>query len=433
MFLCLILIHEAKAAVPFGYGTRTKNYSGWSPTVRGDINAVGMGGASIAVPTSISSSEANPAGFAMTLSSLTAQINKNTIHDEQFQKSGGDYESNEWGIAVNPPDWGFGITYYSPMTESGNYFSPNTGNLLQSEVSVKELKFTVAHTFLDNHLSFGFDLGLAKGIRKLGPYEDNSTRFITQIGALYRAPGHLLLGLSVSPQSTISGSDGAIVQNEVTDFFQPIVVPTVVGAGLGWIPNRFFKAGFDLRYVTGTSNTALLADQNKEIGQYATLQPRAGASYVIADYTNFNVEVAIGAYYEVSRIQGENNRLHRTLGLDVNPWFFNTGIGFDYAKGYRNTSISVGIDLVRTARAAEIIPDNPVKARNDILPSPVEVSSEGLGPGMKGKHEKGVNQPSVGEITEIIKKIPEKIKEKTEALTSPHQVKKKKKKKREQN
>lgn len=97
------------ASEAFPYSVRTKNYSGQTGGIRGDINGVGMAGAAVAVPFSISAAQSNPAGLAMGMASVSVQILKNTIRDSQLQNSKIEYESNQWGFAVSPPLWGFGI------------------------------------------------------------------------------------------------------------------------------------------------------------------------------------------------------------------------------------------------------------------------------------------------------------------------------------
>ncbi|HUP57154.1 MAG TPA: hypothetical protein VM598_06855, partial [Bdellovibrionota bacterium] len=62
--LLLLLVSQPAWAFILPYGTRTKAYSSWMPSARGDINTIGMAGATLALPLSISAAEANPAGYA---------------------------------------------------------------------------------------------------------------------------------------------------------------------------------------------------------------------------------------------------------------------------------------------------------------------------------------------------------------------------------
>ncbi len=117
-------------------------------------------------------------------------------------------------------------------------------------------------------------------------------------------------------------------------------------------------------------------------------------------------------------------RFHRTFGLELNPWFLNTGFGFDFANEYRNYMVSVGVDIVRTLRVLEIIPKNPMPAKNGYFPHPLVVSSVGLPDNMTPESSKPVGAPkapTVSEVAEIIKNIPGRIYDKT--LGSPEKVK----------
>lgn len=418
-FLAFFLAGEAEAAYPYPYTMRTQAYSGWNTAVRGDINTVGMAGATVAIPYSISAAEYNPAGFAMSISSLVAQLNKASVHDGNVQKSGANYEINEWGIALSPPPWGFGISYYSPSSESGSYLSPLTGHELFSEISVRELRGTIARAFLRNRFAVGLSVEMQRGIRKLGSFSQSGTSWGMQLGALYRLDDHLVFGLSVLPTTTIDGASDAGAQTEVENFFQRIENPTVVSAGVAWIPNRFFKVGFSLHSIGTTPEAALLADQTKMVGGHLAIEPRLGASYVFAEYQNFKMEYAAGVYYEPTRIFGESSRMHGTMGLEFNPYFINTGVGFDLANDYRNVMVSVGIDIVRTLRTFEIVPKDPVPAYRGVFPNALEVSADGLPEGMTVGEEKKTAPATLEDVGNIISGIPDKIQKKVNGVPAP--------------
>ena len=410
---------SAFAVSPFPYSTRTLGFSGWNTAVRGDINTVGMAGATVAIPYCIAAAEFNPAGFAMAISSLSAQLNNASVHDGNVQKSGESYKMNEWGIALSPPPWGFGISYYSPSYESGTFISPNTGHALDTEISVRQLRGTVARAFMKNRLAIGLSVEMRRGLRRLGEFSQSGSNFGFQLGALYRLDDHVVLGFSVLPSGTIDGSGDSAAQAEIGNFFQRISTPTVISSGIAWVPNRFFKVGFSLHYFGTTPWTALLADETKMVGGHISFEPRMGASYVLADFQNFKIEYAAGVYYEPSRISGENSRFHGTMGLEYNPYFINTGIGFDLAQDYRNVMISLGIDIVRTLRTFDIVPKDPVPAAKKFFPEMLEVSADGLPEGMTQGEYKETAPASLGDVGKIIQEIPEKIQAKVNPDQAP--------------
>ena len=419
-FLSLFTIRAEAQYSGLSYPRRTQPYSGWTSIIQGDTNTIGMAGATVALPNSISAMEANPAGFAMTLGGVSAQINSSTLKDPDLNRSGTDLKEYQWGLGTNTPPWGFGITYYAPSSES----------VMNSEVSVRELRFSVAR-FLSPRTSIGMALQYDKGIRHFDGNDFSSSHISFQIGALYRLENHWILGASFTPAIDISPSDD-VSDASTFGFNQTIRIPSLTSVGVGFMPNRFFRAGASLTLVGGTPDTALLYDQTINYGQILTLQPRIGASYVLVDYHFIKVELAMGSYFEVSRIAGQSNRLHETFGFEVNPWFINTGIGTDVAERYKNWFVSIGIDIVRTFRTFEIIPKDTVPPLNGSFPSMLKISANGL-PDSFTEGEKKTSSPvSAKQVQQIIENIPNRIEERFSSPTASHaprSTKAKKKKK----
>lgn len=400
---------SAFAVETFPYSVRTKPYTGWNSGVRGDNTVIGMAGATVALPFNIGAAEMNPAGFAMLMGTVNAQVSGTEISDRQIQSTDYKMKNNYYGIAVNPPPWGFAITSYSPTLEAGVYHAPSSGTDVESEVSVRELRFTASRMFLDNTAAFGVSFDLAKGNRNLGDSNDNRVSAGWKFGGLYKLPRHLTLGASFSPQNTIDGNPSASALGEVPGFSQAIIMPAVAGLGVGWTPNRFFQVGASVLYVAKTRDTALLKDERIGVGQYATLQPRIGGTYTFFQYDHWKGEFALGSYYEVSRVQGESDRLHQTASLDVNIYMFNTGVGIDRAPGYRNFMIGIGIDIIRTLREFDIVPKDNLPPYNGFFPSPDLISADGLSEGLSHGEEKSVPSQSLGDVQKIIEEAPGKI------------------------
>lgn len=421
-----LLLLEAPIAHAYilPYSVRTRDFSSWTPSTRGDINTIGMAGATLAVPSSISAAESNPAGFAMLTGSVTAQINKINLDDRRLQRSGDPIESSQWGLGVSPGKWGFSIAYYSPQTESGIYVSPNTGDTTKAEVSLKELRFTAARSFFDDRrLAVGASLELVKAIRELGEESANAYGLSYRLGALYRLPRHFILGASFSPQSSVGPAKNPDQMLVMPGFNRTVVRPLIAGLGLGWIPNRFFKVASSFSFVGATENTALLTDESVAVGGSPNWVPRVGASYVLAEFHNFKVEGAAGSYFEISRLSNGGNRLHVTGGLEANPYFINLGAGFDVSTDYRNVIVSVGLDIVRTARAFDIIPSDPVPAYNGTFPNMNHVSADGLPDALTVGETKNFEAPSVEQVSKIVGQVPENIAKKVAGEKTTVEVK----------
>src|SRR4051812_31448023 len=94
--VCFVLLEETAHATILPYSVRTRDFSSWTPATRGDINTIGMAGATVATPNSISAAELNSAGYAMLTTSITAQINKVSLDDSRLQRSGDKIDSSQW-------------------------------------------------------------------------------------------------------------------------------------------------------------------------------------------------------------------------------------------------------------------------------------------------------------------------------------------------
>jgi hypothetical protein len=374
---------------------------------------IGMAGATVAIPTSISSLESNPAGLTMTMGSVTAQINSNDMEDRTIAGAGQKkIQSNQWGVTVTPGDWGYALTYYTPNFEGGSYTSPNTGRTSEYEISLKQLRLSASRSLFRKKLSLGLSFEVNHALRKLGTEEHAATDLSYNLGAIYHVRRHFLVGVSYSPAEEIGGGIVGSGIPELQAYAQPVRKPMLLTVGTGWIPNRFFKAGFSVGLVGSTKNTALLRDQSITVGDGTTLQPRLGASYVIAEYDHLKIASAAGTYYETSRVSGIPNRLHGTASVQVNPYFINLGIGVDRATDFNNLFISIGFDIVRGLRTFDIIPKEPIPSANGFWPAPLEKSADGLPDALTVGERKTHSAPSAEEVGEIIENIPTNIENK---------------------
>ncbi|MBS1961848.1 MAG: hypothetical protein JST04_06515 [Bdellovibrionales bacterium] len=399
------------------YSQRTRAYSGFGTTVRGDNETIGMAGATVAIPNSVSSIETNPAGLTMTMGSVTAQLNSNEMKDRILTGSETKkVRSNQWGLTVTPGDWGYALAYYTPSFEGGDYVSSNTGRQAEYEISLKQLRFSVSRALLNKRLSLAASVEVNHAIRNLADEDHGATDLSYKLGAIYHLGGHYLLGASYSPPQEIGGSVVGSGTPDLPGYAQPIRSPMLLTVGAGWIPNRFFDVGFAVIAVGSTRDTALLRDQSVTVGEGFTLQPRLGASYVVAQYRILKVSLAGGTYYETSRIEGEPNRLHYTSALQVNPWFVNLGIGVDRATNYDNFFVSVGFDVVRLARTFDIIPPEPVPPPNTFWPPPLKRNSDGLPDGLTAGEPQRYKGPSAEDVKEIIENVPTNIEHKVKGL-----------------
>ena len=398
-WLVLLSTHltAVAASIPFPYTNRTKEYSAWTATSRGDLTTVGMSGATVALPFDISAAEPNPAGFAMQSYNISAEINAFQISDPRIQRSGDEVTSAVGGLALKTSKWGLGMGFYTPMTETGTYLSPTTGTLLATNIAVLEYRFVVAHTFFNEKLSLGASLDLVHAMRDLGSNSYGGNAMGYHIGALAHLSKKIYIGAGYAPEVVVGPGTGPL-QADLPGFNQNVHMPMNMSLGVGYVPSRYFRVGLELQYTDATLNTALLADQTIITGVLPTLTPRLGVNYLAAEFKNLTITGQAGFYYETSRITGLPNQFHNTLSLQVNPYFINSGIGYDIASTYQNLMFFVGLDIVRVFRTFDLIPPDPHTTYDGFLPR-VNAKEE----------EEQFKQPSLQEVEKIITDIPDKI------------------------
>ncbi len=414
---CLLLgalVSHADSILP--YSLRTAPYSGFNPTVTGSIRSVGTSGSNVGLPDTYLASENNPAGLAMTLSSVALQTASNDVKDLHIQNEQNSLTTRRWGAAINPDPWGFSLGFASPTSEGGQYFFPGGGSF-SGRIKTEEIKGAAATRIFRDRLAVGLGIGFVKTIWSMDMLQTTSYDFYLNAGLLLKLDNHLLFGIGYRPGGT-SSSDQIFQSAPVSaSFIQPVLNPYVLSTGMGWMPNRFFKAGVTALIVGATPEARLLSDQTIAVGSRVTVQPRIGGSYIFVQYPTFEMEAMAGTYYEVSRIQGKSSRLHGTFGIELTPWFYSLGFGVDRAPRYSNYLVTLGIDIVRALRAFEIIPPDRVPSYNGSLPPPTRVSNIGL-PGYVGEHPKendqvaDSGQPTLGDVVDMAEKTPMKIKEK---------------------
>lgn len=413
LFALLGLLAPASASASdlvLPYSTRTRAYSGYGTLVHGDNIQMGMAGATVAVPYSIGALEANPAGLAMTMGSVSAQIYSTEMTDRAVTGSDRRTITNrEGGLSLAPNEWGYSIALYAPNSEEGDYQSPNTGTSDTYDVALKQLRFAVARSFLDRKLSVGAGVNLNLATRELGGQSYGGTKLSPIFGAIYHWRKHILFGASVSPGYDVGGSDPASGGAAMPGFAQPIRMPSLLTVGAGWMPNRFLTAGFSVTGAGKTSETGLLRDQGDTVGDAFTLQPRFGANYTLGEFRNFKFSAAAGTYYEATRTETIPNRLHGTFAFQVNAWFANVGLGVDEAERYHNFIFGIGIDLVRTFRLFGLIPKDTVPPYRGVFPPPLELEADGMPDGLTAGERKRFQAPSVGDVKKIVEEIPENI------------------------
>jgi hypothetical protein len=370
----LLLAAPSALAAPLPYATRTHGYAGWSTSARGDIRTVGMGGGAVGLADTFLAAVDNPAGLAMTLNTGDLNYSGNQIRDGYIQDPGSPLALGNFGVALAPYPWGFsagyGTTYREGLDDDTN-------------IQVREFRLSAARVFEmgheENRLSIGLSLIMGVSDQTLGGVTDHTGSLGTLVSGMYQLPHRYLLAVSYRPPMRYAhGTTSMTEPAALPGFFQPLNVPGKFEAGLGWIPNRFAAINFGLGVVGTSDNTALFRDDSIRAGQDVTLQPKLGASYVLAEYRHFKTTVFAGGYFESTRIEGAYNRLHGTAGIEAKLLFFTIGAGKDVSAHYQNQLVSIGLDPFKLMEMLEIIPKAWRPPSGGILPNPFRYTDEGL-------------------------------------------------------
>ncbi len=417
-------------SAPLPYTRRTRAYSGWDGAVRGDSTSIGMAGGGNAVPESIATAETQPASFALSMESLEAQINRVRIVDRYANPQGDVSRETQGGIGLGLPPWGFAFTFYNPMTQVGRYSVPGSTVEHDVKVSLKEYHFGVSRILVRDRLSVGVSAEILNARYEFGAGKHSRSKLMPRLGVLYNIGDRVVFSASFRPGTNLN-SDLSVGTEFLPGFVQPMYVPAQLAAGFGYLPNRYFRMGFNLYVPFAHGESSLLADESVSVGEKTTFHPRFGMNYILLEYQHLKIELDGGAYYEASRYSNRSGRLHKTGAIDINPAFFNTSMGFDIANDYKNYIFGVGIDIVRTLRFFDIIPKHTVSPTNQTAPNPMRPSAEGMPEGLTSREPKTESGPDLEDVGQIIKDIPKRTLEKLsgETPTSSKPSKKKPKKK----
>lgn len=428
--MLLVFPMPAKSDIPLPYLNRTHSYSGWSTAATGDIRSVGMGGAMAGLGDTELAATLNPAGLAMALDNGDFNYSSNQIRDGYLQSMDTPVGLSTFGIAMTQFPWGFGIAYGSTYREENTYLIPTQPAVLEGlTIQLKELRLSVARLMIQNRLTLGASLNFALAEETIGTSSNFSGGINVTLGAMYQLEDRFLLGVSYQPgmrfspgsnlynknTSTSGGSDTPAI----TGFYQPMEIPNQWVFGVGWIPNRLIRGDFTVGIIGSTQQTALLRDDQVLVGENRTVQPKLGVAYVFGDFKNTQATVFSGTYLECTRVAGEYNRVHGTLGIEVKFWMLTAGYGVDQAVGYQNHLVSIGMDLFELMEKGNLIPKNWHPNYKGWFPDPITLSDEGLArPLVKNWRPQGPDMNPV----QVGLDLPARIKKEYQVLTTPESV-----------
>jgi hypothetical protein len=369
--------------LPYGY--REHAYSGWNTSVSGDVRTVGMAGATVGLPDTFLSAQDNPAGLSMLVKDADDNIVGNNITDGNVQNTDSPIKTGSLGLAVSIYPWAVGVGYVTVSREGAPYFLSNSLDYGNVDVTTREFRLAVSRVFANDQFSLGLSFNLGQAEEQVevlaGPdspsVEHNYTVGAT-FGGIYKLPGHWLLGASVFTPMKYRFENAGNATPAIANFYQPVISPTRVGLGMGWIPNYYARIDASVFLVGANADAALLKDDQSLVGQHVTVQPRLGGAYIFADYKEFRGTAFAGSYYEMTRIENTSSRFHATGGLEFKAWLFTLGLGGDVSSGYSNVITAVGLDLVKTLMKLDIVPTPYSPPTKGLFPDFTHLSDDGL-------------------------------------------------------
>ncbi|MEO5970978.1 MAG: hypothetical protein ABIQ95_13700, partial [Bdellovibrionia bacterium] len=375
----IFVSYSAFAADTLPYTRRTHAYNGWNSSVHGDNRTIGMGGATVALGDTFLASMENPAGLAMTLEGVDLNISNNRIRDANIQTYLYPIYLGSVGVAFNNHPWGFSIGFFNNSREGQEYLLPsNAGKPTYLETSISEIRLGMGR-LIDiggRPLALGMALNFGTAEEAIDHRPQQSSALGLIGSAMYQLPNRLLLGVSYQLPITYP-IPTSVDSPELPGFYQIMKVPSRLLMGLGWIPNRIFRAGLSFSFIGESKGATLMRDDNILIGDYPTFQPRLGFAYTFADFSVVHSRIFLGSYLENTRIT-DSGRLHATIGLESRFWFLTLGYSTDLSINYVNNSFSLGIDVVRMASMLELIPKTWHPPYAGLFPPPFVPSDVGL-------------------------------------------------------
>jgi hypothetical protein len=381
-----------------------------------------MAGATLGLADSFTAAFDNPAGLALTMNQGDTHASTNRIYDGDLQDPDSPIQASSLGAALSLKNWGISLGLMNIWNEGQRYQIPGVGSPQWVESYVHEIRASAAYR-VHPQLSLGGSLRIANAIQTLGNADSPTSAPFTEtqalgvsLGALYRLPfRRVLLGASWhSPISLSAPGTVPVTFNALPGYAQSVLIPSRWGIGLGYVPNRLFRADFSIFRIGPTPGAALLSDQSRSVGNSATFEPHLGVAYRFADFPGIRGQVFAGTYLQSARASGTSARLHATLGTEIKWSFMGFGLGVDLSSRYDNYLAGISFDPIEALKRFEIVPRASAPPARGLFPRVDYESDEDLAPGLQ-IHEAKTNG-SGPDILQVGKEIPLKLEEKLRHL-----------------
>jgi len=115
-----------------------------------------------------------------------------------------------------------------------------------------------------------------------------------RVGVLYNIGDRVVASASFRPGTTLN-SALSVGTEFLPGFVQPMYVPAQLAVGFGYLPNRYFRMGFNLYVPFAHGESSLLADESVSVGEQTVCMRRFGRNFSWVIFQNLKLERDAGA------------------------------------------------------------------------------------------------------------------------------------------
>lgn len=402
------------------YATRTRSYSGATQTVRGDVRAVAMAGATTGIADSALAARDNPSGLAMGFEGVDVSLVTNFVKDGLQGDFGRPTYNNGLGAAFNLYPWGVSFGYFGRVAEDDLFeLQSLPGRNQRLSVGTQDFSVAAARVFWDHRLALGIQFDFGQSVLKIedpGGFSQQwlGSGFGATVGLSYQFRSKWILGLAYSSPRVFDGAGPGEHPTALPGFYQAIEIPFKISLGLGWKPNRFTAVDLTLSGYGVTPNAAQLRDERVSVGANFGFTPRFGLSYRLIDFPELDATFFAGTYLETPVVQDTFSRLHGTLGTRGRLWVVLFGAGVDVAVHYSNALFYVGVDVMRVIQKFDLVPELRMGAYGGIFPNPLKERDRGMPRPLVAQYLEPKPQERPPDAMEVMQDFPTKFGEKLE-------------------
>ncbi len=365
----ILLIHLLLVSPCFALDS----YNGYGGYTVGDTRIIGMGGAYIGVSDDINGILYNPAGIVYSERSFDGKFTRNRIDNYQTdltndgKKDGFPLEYWYAGAVIRSikpeGNFAFGVAYAVPYRAVIDFddsvtvasLTFNVDMLLDMNISTFSFPLAVQ---LFPKLSLGAVLNLytveeifqCKYLAVSYDYNQRISKPSVDFGIMYWLTNKLTFGAIFKP-SVVFDFDETMneeLDNNAIEWFRDVNLPERLGAGFSYRISDKMSINADVNQIKGQKDSCIIGSDlafgfnEYKIKEDDVLDYHLGGNYYYRINDWCKMDFRAGGYFEPSRVEGLDDRIHYTGGVEVYLWSLYAGVGYDWAEDFSNLSMIFG-------------------------------------------------------------------------------------------